>query len=101
MLICDNACSPEVQEIAERRGARYLPVHEAGAAAARNTGMVAATGEYLAFLDDDDLWLPEHLRGHLAMLAARPELEAVVGQVVLTNLESGAGKRVLASLAPR
>jgi glycosyltransferase involved in cell wall biosynthesis len=87
VLICDNACSPEVQEIAERRGARYLPVHEAGAAAARNTGMVAATGEYLAFLDDDDLWLPEHLRGHLAMLAARPELEAVVGQVVLTNLE--------------
>ncbi|MDE6701769.1 MAG: glycosyltransferase, partial [Acetatifactor sp.] len=37
--------------------------HEAnkGACEARNTGLAAATGEYIAYLDDDDEWLPEKL----------------------------------------
>jgi hypothetical protein len=41
-----------------------------GVAAARNVGMAAATGSYLAFLDSDYLWEPGHLEDSLAALRA-------------------------------
>ena len=40
-----------------------------GAAAARNVALMAARGEYVAFLDSDDLWLPTYLEAMAATLA--------------------------------
>jgi teichuronic acid biosynthesis glycosyltransferase TuaG len=65
MLVVDDASRDATSEIVrevERTDPRVklirLPQNR-GAAAARNAGMDAARGKYVAFLDSDDLWLPE------------------------------------------
>jgi glycosyltransferase involved in cell wall biosynthesis len=50
-----------------------------GPAAARNAGLTRATSPFVAFLDDDDLWLPEKLRLQVGTLEAHPEALATIG----------------------
>jgi len=56
---------------------RYVPQENAERAVARNTGIRAAQGQWLAFLDSDDLWLPDKLARQVACVTASPELVLV------------------------
>jgi glycosyltransferase involved in cell wall biosynthesis len=85
LIVVDNGSTDDTEHVAQEFDARFLRAAQPGAAAARNVGLEAATAEFVAFLDDDDAWLPEHVRPQLARLAAEPQLAAVVGQIVLTN----------------
>ncbi len=49
---------------------RFINKQNGGAASARNAGLRVATGEFTAFLDDDDLWQPQKLEKQLAAMAA-------------------------------
>ena len=63
---------------------RYLD-HEGhrnrGMSASRNLGIRHARGDYIAFLDADDVWLPDKLEHQVAILSAEPEAVMVCGPV--------------------
>lgn len=64
---------------------RHISYHyqpNSGSAAARNRGVVLSTGEYLAFLDADDLWAADKLTRQVAAFEQEPRLDAVFGHVV-------------------
>ncbi|MEH2526144.1 MULTISPECIES: glycosyltransferase family 2 protein [unclassified Bradyrhizobium] len=87
IIVGDNGTSSDTQKVAEAFDAIYLHTSTFGAAAARNIAMRAATADYIAFLDDDDVWTSNHIHGHLALLAANPRLDMVFGQIINTDPE--------------
>lgn len=70
---------------------RYLYQENAGPAAARNTGIRNASGEFIAFLDVDDLWPENNIHYLLHFFREDPELMIVhgYGQLLELNEESG------------
>lgn len=81
ILLVNNASTDATAEIAQSFGApvRYFYLPQPSAAAARNHGVAQAQGDWLAFLDADDVWLPAKLAQQWAALAAEATLEAVYG----------------------
>jgi glycosyltransferase involved in cell wall biosynthesis len=79
ILVVDNGSTDRSMAVARSFGATVTVLTEPtpGAAHARNTGFNRAVGEYLAFLDADDLWLPGKLQRQLAELELRTELDMV------------------------
>jgi len=67
-----------------------------GLAGARNTGIMAAAGEYVAFLDDDDEWLPGKLAAQLERYRARPDAVVVGTAMVVDD-----GERLIERLVPQ
>src|SRR5688572_11723596 len=68
---------------------RYLKKPNGGVSSARNHGMAAARGDYLALLDSDDEWLPTKIEKQVAFL----ERHAGFGMVI-TNVERMDDRRV-------
>lgn len=85
VVVVDDASSDNVAEVVARySGVRYirLPVNQ-GQSAARNAGIRNSSGQYVAFLDDDDLWLPQKLALQVSALEAHPQAGLVYSQLVI------------------
>ncbi|HBH36176.1 MAG TPA: glycosyl transferase [Gammaproteobacteria bacterium] len=51
---------------------RYIYQHNSGVSAARNSGIHHAGGEWIAFLDSDDAWLPDKLKSQAELIEQHP-----------------------------
>lgn len=85
ILVVDDGSRDESAAVAARFVApggvvRCVRQPPGGAAAARNLGVALTTGDWLAFLDADDLWTPDALARRGDALAADPELDLVLGR---------------------
>ena len=88
LLLCDDGATDGSSDIArrwaERDPARIRHLEHAdrathGASATRNLGIAQARGEVIALLDGDDVWFPTKLEEQLAILAERPDADALYG----------------------
>ncbi len=82
ILIVDDCSTPANQERIKDLSslARIIRTPQnSGLAGARNFGAQHASGEWLAFLDDDDTWLPDKQERQIRYLEAHPEVQALGG----------------------
>jgi glycosyltransferase involved in cell wall biosynthesis len=89
VIVVDDGSSDATMVVAESyAGALDLQVirqRNLGPAAARNTGIGAASGRYCAFLDADDIMLPERLVEQLALLESDPQIALVHSDLMTFN----------------
>jgi len=80
VLLADDGSADFTEAIAKEFGARvtYLRQAHSGAAAARNLGLRAARGDFLSFLDSDDIWLPGKIQAELEAFSRFPEAHAIM-----------------------
>ncbi|MGD0196604.1 MAG: glycosyltransferase family A protein [Solirubrobacteraceae bacterium] len=79
VIVVDDGSTDDGAARARRHplGPRIIEQQNAGVAAARNRGALAASQPFLAFLDQDDLWLPWRHERLAAFLASKPDCRAL------------------------
>ncbi len=76
LIVVDDGSTDETADLLTGYGdaLRVLRKRNGGLSSARNAGIDAAKGRYVAFLDADDWWLPQKLARQVALMESRPEL---------------------------
>ena len=80
IIVADDGSTDSTPRIVVGYGdtIHYVKQNNAGASAARNLGLHVARGEFIAFLDADDLWHPEKLARQMTCFEAHPELDLCI-----------------------
>jgi len=81
IIVVDDGSGDDTASVARQCGAAVTLISQInrGVSVARNAGVRAATGNWLAFLDADDWYLPDRLRLHAEWIEADPTLDFLTG----------------------
>lgn len=103
VVVVDDASTEETAEACLAfPDVRYLRVERnQGLGGARNLGILASSGEYITFLDDDDVRLPGSLDVQVEALKAAPEAGFVYGQAFFGDQEGSATNHLFPSPCPQ
>lgn len=92
IIVVNDGSPDDVAEVlrpfVEAKRIRYVEQANQGQSVARNTGLKLATGDYIAFLDDDDLWPPDKLEAQLEFFRSHPDAIGVAGPAITNWLEA-------------
>jgi len=94
VIVVDDGSTDDTAEIAAADGrAELIRQNNAGASVARNAGIRAADGDWIAFLDADDEWLPDHLARQESLLDRNPHLVWTTGNFYWCYCDQGHRRR--------
>lgn len=89
LIIVDDGSVDDTRKVLEPfladNRVRYFYQENQGQSYARNLALEHAVGDYIAFLDSDDMWAPDKLEKQLAILRARPEVDIVHGDEAMID----------------
>lgn len=75
LIVVDDGSTDETEAVVKKYdGVRYIRQVNRGPAAARNRGVDEAVGEFVAFLDADDVWMANKLETQMAIFASDPDI---------------------------
>lgn len=98
MIIVNDMSKDNIQEVVSKCGDKRVKLvnlsKNSGAAVARNTGIEAANGKYIAFLDADDLWKKEKLEKQVEFLKQNQYAFSFTGYEFADETGKGNGKIV-------
>ncbi len=96
ILICDDASTDGSQELIKNYEEKFpdlirgiLHKNNQGISNNRNSGLKAVKGDFVAWLDGDDMYLPEKLEMEISKLQSNPEARWVYSQVCTLNVDTG------------
>ncbi len=85
VIVVDDGSTDATPDVVHQfAGIKYIRLEtNRGLPSARNVGIKASAGKYVAFIDDDDLWLPYKLALQVPVLEAHPDVGVLYGQVIV------------------
>jgi glycosyltransferase involved in cell wall biosynthesis len=94
VIVVDDGSTDETAGVIQGYGSdvRYIYQEKAGASIARNRGIEEAKGEWIAFLDADDEWLPDKLKVQMALMERNPELVWSYTNYIVKQVSDGSEK---------